>query len=279
MNDHHIPQSPALEGPGVERRFVDTPSGRIHVAIAGRGFPVLLLHQTPRSWDEYRDVLPLLGQRYRVLAMDTLGFGDSAPLPDGNDSIERWAEAAFDLLDGLGIERCAVVGHHTGAVIALEMAASRPARIAALVLSSCPYVDAARRASHHDRRVIDDVVPRADGAHLTELWQRRQPFYPAGDTDLLARFMCDALKAGDRAAEGHRVVNRYAMETRVSLVRSPTLVLGATADPHAYPATSRVAAAIAGSQRLDIEGGLVPLPDHMPQAFSAAVSGFLGALF
>lgn len=99
---------------------------------------MLLLHQTPRSWDEYRDVLPLLGQQFRVLAMDTMGFGDSAPLPAQADSIERWAEAAFDLLDALGISQCAVVGHHTGAVIALEMAASRPPRITALVLSSCP---------------------------------------------------------------------------------------------------------------------------------------------
>ena len=51
-------------GSSVERRFVTTPLGRIHVAMAGSGFPVLLLHQTPRSWDEYRDVLPLLGSRF-----------------------------------------------------------------------------------------------------------------------------------------------------------------------------------------------------------------------
>jgi hypothetical protein len=39
-------------GSNVERRFVATPLGRIHVATVGTGFPVLLLHQTPRSWDE-----------------------------------------------------------------------------------------------------------------------------------------------------------------------------------------------------------------------------------
>src|SRR4030095_11391191 len=64
-------------GSSVERRFVTTPLGRIHVAMAVPGFPVLLLHQTPRSWDEYRDVLPLLGRDFRAIAMDTLGFGDS----------------------------------------------------------------------------------------------------------------------------------------------------------------------------------------------------------
>jgi pimeloyl-ACP methyl ester carboxylesterase len=262
----------------VDRAFVATRSGRIHVASAGRGFPVLLLHQTPRSWDEYRDVLPILGRCYRALAMDTLGFGDSHALPDADNSIERWAEGAFDLLDALGHARVALVGHHTGAVIAMEMAASQPARVAALVLSSCPYVDAERRAAHHGRRVIDDVQRRTDGSHLTELWQRRQPFYPPGDLDLLERFMADALKAGALAGGGHRVVGRYAMETRSALVTCPTLVLAATADPHAYPATARVVREIAGSRLAEIQGGMVPLPDQMPQEFAAAVWQFLQTL-
>jgi pimeloyl-ACP methyl ester carboxylesterase len=258
-----------------DRAFVQTRSGRLHIATSGQGFPVLLLHQTPRSWDEYRDVLPLLGRRYRAIAMDTVGFGDSQPLPWEDNTIERWAEAAFDLLDALGIGRAAVAGHHTGAAIALEMAASRPERVAALVLSSCPFVDAARRADHHGRPVIDEVTRRAGGEHLTELWQRRQPFYPPNDTDLLERFMVDALRAGDLAVEGHRVVGRYPMERRAPLVTSPTLVLGATDDPHAYPAAPRVAQAIAGSRRLDIPGGMVPLPDQMPAAFAGAVADFI----
>ena len=259
----------------IDRAFVETRSGRLHAAIAGEGFPVLLLHQTPRSWDEYRDVLPLLGRRFRAIAMDTAGFGDSQPLPWADNSIERWAAAAFDLLDALGVARAAVVGHHTGAVVAMEMAASRPDRVAALVLSSCPFIDAARRTSHHGKPVIDEVTRRPGGEHLTELWQRRRPFYPPDDTALLERFMVDALKAGELAVEGHRVVGRYHMETRAPLVTSPTLVLSATDDPHAYPAAPRVAQAIAGSRRVDISGGMVPLPDQMPAEFAAAVENFL----
>ena len=261
-----------------ERRFVPTRSGHLHVALCGQGFPVLLLHQTPRSWDEYRDVLPLLGQQYRALAMDTVGFGDSQALPPQDNSIERWADAAFDLLDALGLQKVAVVGHHTGAVVAMEMAASRPERVAALVVSSCPYVDAARREAHKDHRVIDDVPFQADGSHLAALWQRRQPYYPAGDRDLLTRFMVDALKAGALAVEGHRTVGRYHMEERSPLVRCPTLVIAAPQDPHAYPAAARVVREITGAQRVDIAGGMVPLPDQLPEAFAEAVAMFLGQL-
>ncbi|HEY2256053.1 MAG TPA: alpha/beta hydrolase [Variovorax sp.] len=258
----------------IERAFVATRSGTIHIAACGQGFPVLMLHQTPRSWDEYREVLPLVGAQYRAIAMDTAGFGDSPPLA-GHNSIERWAQVAFDLLDALGLERAAVVGHHTGAAVAMEMAASRPDRVAALVLSACPFVDEARRSGHHGKKVIDDVERRPGGEHLTELWQRRMPFYPAGDIGLLERFMADALKAGELAVEGHRVVGRYVMEDRIGLVRCPTLVLAPTADPHVFPAAAKVAGAIAGSQRLDIEGGMVPMPDQMPEVFARAVLAFL----
>ena len=259
---------------GIERRFVPTRLGRIHVAMAGSGFPVLLLHQTPRSWDEYRDVLPLLGRGFRAIAMDTLGFGDS-DAPADDPSIELWAEGAFALLDALEAPRAAIVGHHTGAAIAVEMAASMPARVDALVLSACPFVDAERRAKHHGSRVIDDVEARTDGAHLTELWGRRQPFYPADDIDLLHRFMIDALRAGEMAAEGHRVVNRYRMEDRLGHIRCPTLVIAPTGDPHVHPVAPKVAAAIAGSLLRELSGGMVPLPDQMPEEFAGVVRDFI----
>ena len=269
---------PSIAAPPIARAFVPTQSGRIHIATAGQGFPVLLLHQTPRSWDEYRDVLPILGRSYRVIAMDTLGFGDSQALPLAENSIERWAVGAFDLLDALSIRRVAVVGHHTGAVVALEMAASHPDRVAALVLSSCPWIDAPRRVAHAGKRVIDEVEHTHSGAHLSELWQRRQPYYPKGDIDLLERFMVDALKAGPLAVGGHKACNNYAMETRTPLITSPTLVIGATDDPHAFPASQRVVQEIAGSKRVDIQGGMVPLPDQMPEVFAQTVRRFLAGV-
>ena len=260
----------------IERSFVQTKRARIHVAMIGSGETLLLLHQTPRSWDEFRDVLPLLGQRYRAIAMDTVGFGDSDALPAGEDSIESWAACAFDLLDELGVASAALVGHHTGSAVAIEMAAARPDRIRALVLSAPPYVDAARRAAvAAGKKIIDETRPSRDGRHLLELWQMRQPFYPPDQTELLDRFVVDALKAGRLAAEGHRIVNRYVMETRLPLVRCPTLVISPTADPHAHPVASRVAGAIAGASLTEVPGGMVPFPDQMPEAFASTTLSFL----
>jgi pimeloyl-ACP methyl ester carboxylesterase len=264
--------------PAIERSFLSIPSGRVHLAAAGAGRPVLLLHQTPRSWDEYREVLPLLGRHYRAIAMDTMGFGDSDPLPPQAVSIETLATAAHEVLAALGQRPAVVVGHHTGAAIAAELAAAYPDSVAALVLSASPFVDPARRAAAHGKRIIDEVTPAADGRHLAELWAMRRPFYPEDRPDLLERFLVDALKAGPLAAEGHRMVDRYEMEKRLPLVRCPTLVIAPTADPHAHPHAPKVAGAIPGSILIEIEDGMVPLPDQKPQEFAAAVHDFIASL-
>src|SRR5260370_9871876 len=161
--------------PMIERSFVSISSGLVHVAACGDGRPVLLLHQTPRSWDEFREVLPLLGGKYRAIAMDTVGFGDSQPLPAGQDSIEAWAAAAHEVLATLGHRSAIVLGHHTGAAIAIETAASFPAPVQTPVLSHSPYVYAARpaRAVGHG---IDEAEAHPHAKHLLDLWAYRQPY-------------------------------------------------------------------------------------------------------
>jgi pimeloyl-ACP methyl ester carboxylesterase len=261
-----------------ERRFVRLPAGVVHCVTAGEGEAVLLLHQTPRSWDEYRDVIPILARNRYVIAMDTMGFGDSTRLPPGDDSIERWAEVAVSLLDALGVERAAAVGHHTGGYIACEVGAAYPERITGVVLSSVTVHAAEERLAHASGPAVVDDVPRAaDGTHLVELWRLRAPFYPS-DPELLERFVVDCLKAGDLAAEGHRIVARYPAERRLPLLRCPVLLIGATRDPHAYPGLTAVREAVPHAAVAVIEGGMVPLPDQLPGPFAAAVEEFLDGL-
>src|SRR3954447_20876323 len=224
----------------VTRSFVTLPQATVHYASAGEGEVVLLLHQTPRSWDEYRDVLPLLGRRRRAIAMDTVGFGDSTALPPERNTVEDWAEAALAFLDALGVEQAHLVGHHTGAVIAAEMASRAPERALSVVLSSAPFDTPEERAAWLNGEIdVDEVEPSPDGSHVLELWRIRAGFYPEGSTDLLERFLVDALKAGQLAGEGHKIVARYDVPAAARCASCPILIVGATGDPYAYPALSR----------------------------------------
>lgn len=263
--------------PAVVAHYADTAAGRIHYAECGTGPLVLLLHQTPRSWDEYAAVLPLLGTTHRAVAMDTLGFGASDP--PAADTVDAYAAGVPALLDSLGAERAVLVGHHTGAVIALETAARSPDRVAGLVLSSTPWMDAEARARRRTRKPIDEVAPRPDGSHLTALWQRRSPYYPAGRPDILARFVRDALRlAPERLEAGHRAVGSYRMEDRIGLVACPVLCLGNAADPFAGPDLEPVAAALPQARTVVLREGTVAAPEQLPEEFAAAVRSLLAEL-
>ncbi|MEU6749655.1 alpha/beta hydrolase [Spirillospora sp. NPDC046719] len=259
--------------PPVRFGYADTPRGQVHYAECGTGSPVVLLHQTPRSWDEFREVLPLLGRTHRAIAMDTIGFGASAPIAE--HSIETYAATVVDFLDALGLGEVALVGHHTGGVIAVEVAARAPDRVGALVLSSTPYVDARAREARRHRPPIDEVEPDPDGAHLAELWRRRRPYYPPGRPDLLTRFVRDALVLGEDVERGHEAVGRYRMEERIGLVRCPTLCVGASADPFTAPDLQNLSSQLNTSRVAVIDGGMIPLMEQRPAEVCELIARFL----
>ena len=256
--------------------YVESRYGQLHYAECGAGDVVLMLHQTPRSWTEFRLVLPLVGARFRAVAMDTLGFGASAK-PDEPHSVERWADAAEDLVDSLGAERFHLVGHHTGAVIAVELAVRHPERVASLLLSSAPYIDEARRTGSHRHPPIDLVEPAPDGTHLAELWNRRRGFYRPGEEDSLRCYVIDALTVRDRAEEGHEALSRYPMEDRLPLVTSRTLAICGGDDVYALPSLPRIAAALGCETRV-VKGAHVPLPEQRHEEFSALVLEWAGTV-
>ncbi|MGW5686058.1 alpha/beta fold hydrolase [Nonomuraea sp. NPDC003754] len=259
----------------IRRGYAQTPFGQLHYAECGAGEPVVLLHQSPRSWDEYYEVLPILGRTHRAIAMDTIGFGASARLAE--HSIEAYGEALVAFLDALDLARVSLVGHHTGGVIAVEVAATAPERVERLVLSSTPYVDEEARAKRRERPPVDHVVEKPDGGHLTDLWQRRQGFYPSGRSDILTRFVRDALGQGEDVEKGHQAVARYRMEERVGKIACPVLCVGATDDPFAYPELENLPGVIPGALISVIKGGMVPLPEQRPEEFARVVLDFLSA--
>jgi pimeloyl-ACP methyl ester carboxylesterase len=262
------------------RGYADTPLGQLHYVEHGTGRPVLLLHQTPRSWDEFREVQPLVATSARAVAMDMIGFGLS-PIPPPPQTIEAMAEGAFALLDALGIESAVILGHHTGGAVAIEMAAAAPARIDGLVLSSAPLTDAAYRDSHAQGVGVDVAETSDGGSHLVTLWNQRRPYYPAGRPDLLNRFIRDALAHGVDPAEGHLACARYVMEDRLPLITAPVHLIGATADPFALPDVERIRARLTSAASIEttlIEGGTVALMEQKPDEVAAAVRQLLATL-
>lgn len=259
----------------LHRGYVSSPFGQLHYVECGTGEPVLMLHQTPRSWTEYLDVLPLVGATHRAIAMDTLGFGASAK-PDSPHTIDRWADAADALIEELGLERFHLVGHHTGGVIAVELAARHQKRVASLFLSATPFIDEEKRRSADQRKAVDHVVPQPDGSHLIELWNRRREFYEPGEEAALNRFMIDALTVLDRVEEGHVAVRGSMMDQRLPLITARTLAVCASGDHFSMPGLEKFAETIGCETRV-IAGGHVPVPEQLPEEFSRHILDWVAA--
>lgn len=130
--------------PGFAALDVETADVSFHGRIGGSGSPVLLLHGYPQTHIAWRRVAPTLAKSRTVIAVDLPGYGDSRT---SNDQ-PRWtkrrvADALVALMDRLGHERFAVVGHDRGARAGYRLALDYPERVAAYAsLTVVPTLDA-----------------------------------------------------------------------------------------------------------------------------------------
>lgn len=113
---------------GVSHRTVRARGLDFHVAEAGSGDDVVLcLHGWPQHWYEWRQLLPALADRHRVLALDLRGFGWSDAPPGGYEK-ENMASDVLAVLDALGLERVKLVGHDWGGWIGFLLCLRAPQR-------------------------------------------------------------------------------------------------------------------------------------------------------
>ncbi len=109
---------------------------RVSYRTAGDGGPVvLLIHGIVGCAEQWDQVVPLLAERYTVIAPDLLGHGQSAK-PRGDYSLGAYAASVRDLLVALGHRRATVVGHSLGGGVAMQFAYEYPPFAERLVLVS-----------------------------------------------------------------------------------------------------------------------------------------------
>lgn len=121
--------------PPVAKGYVREVGGvTMHYLDEGVGPALLLVHGFAGSTFSWRAVVGELAKEFRVVAVDLPGFGLSDRRPGIGYGHERHAERLLALLDLLGIERVAAVGHSMGGAVVQRLAARAPGRVNGLVL-------------------------------------------------------------------------------------------------------------------------------------------------
>jgi pimeloyl-ACP methyl ester carboxylesterase len=118
-------------------RYIDTDGLRQHAVIGGDGPPLLLVHGWPENWYAWRLLMPALARDFEVIAVDQRGIGLSDKPQDGYDT-GTLANDLVALMDALGHQRFAVVGHDTGFAISYALAADHPDRVDRVALAEIP---------------------------------------------------------------------------------------------------------------------------------------------
>jgi pimeloyl-ACP methyl ester carboxylesterase len=268
---------------------------RVHVVRHGAdthgsdGLPLVLLHGMPTSSYLWHDVMRDLEREHRMVAPDLLGFGRSErPARRERYALEAQARLMLQVLDELGLQRVALVGHGLGGTVAVHMTALAPERVAGLVLIHSPL----HPETWPPRPVLPLLVPGVRQAYVRVL--QLAPRLAGG---VVRR----ALHAECEPAELHHYVNPLtgteggrglldfvsavdldaaALAWReVREIAPPTLVLWSEDNHLLSPAYGRrLALDVPGAAWVPVSGSGQLLPQDRPERVAEEIAGFVAEL-
>jgi pimeloyl-ACP methyl ester carboxylesterase len=235
--------------PGVRHRFVEARGIRFHIAEAGEGPLVVLLHGFPECWYSWRHQLPALAEAgYHAVAPDMRGY-NLTDKPRGGYNIESLVDDVAALIAALGEERAHVVGHDWGGIVAWQVAWRRPEVVRSLVTMNAPHPTAfAAFARRNPRQLLlssymlffqipglpEWALTRRDAGAIASAFRRsakRPEVFSAGDLEAYR-------EAFLRPGAARSTINYYRQALRQgrkalpdSPVTVPTLVLWGEDDP------------------------------------------------
>jgi haloacetate dehalogenase len=131
--------------PGFETQTIELSDTSVRCRVGGDGPPVLLLHGFPQTHACWHQVAPELAKTHTVVVPDLRGYGESSPARE--DSVAAYSKRALaedqvELMDRLGHDRFAVVGHDRGGRVGYRLALDHPERVEKLVtLDIIPTAD------------------------------------------------------------------------------------------------------------------------------------------
>lgn len=126
--------TPIAELAGAEDKFAEVNGHTIRYTMQGSGKPLILVHGFAGSAYTWREIIPLLSDRYTVYAYDVLGFGLSDKPSDGRYDMKSQADSLIGFMDALHLSSATLIGHSMGGIIIGYAALAAPSRIDKLVL-------------------------------------------------------------------------------------------------------------------------------------------------
>jgi pimeloyl-ACP methyl ester carboxylesterase len=227
--------------PRLRRAYFECRYGQLHVHNAipsGGGFDelttLICLHSSSSTGRSFLELSKHLGQSRSVYSPDTPGCGESDS-PPSQPSAVAYSEALGDFIDSMRFRQVDLLGVHSGAALAAELAISRPKVVRRVIMIGAPALDADERRSYRE-------LSAPEGAPQGALWARAAVINWDGDT-------------------------------RLPLVKQPLLVLRPR--DNFWNAGGRVSKLVPGARVVDLPDQDKNLLDKVPARVAKQVSDFL----
>jgi haloalkane dehalogenase len=220
---------------------------RVHYRKCGKGPPVLMVHQSPRSSAEYEALMQDWAGHFTCIAPDTPGFGQSDPLAKADPDINDYADAIVEFVGALGLDSVAAYGFHSGAII-LVTALKRHPHVFRCIAAGGYAIWTPQEMAIFGERYIPPFLPSSYGEHLTWMWNRileQSWFFPwfdvRGETRLSGAhddplrthaIAMEMLDAGDAYRLGYGAVLRASRDIPPpDAITPPVLISAYAGDP------------------------------------------------
>ncbi len=211
----------------ITRSFYETRFGTHHIREAGSGATVVLLHQTADSSREFLKIIPALSRSYRVIAIDTLGYGDSSPSTTELD-VKGYSHSKIALLNSMGIEDFFILGNHTGATLAVDLAYRMERRVRGVIANGLALWDKEEK-DRLWKLLYKPIEIAEDGSHLIKFWEKAK-YSSELPKEIIHRGCVDCLKADDFLA-AYRAIFDYDLKPALTKLECPLLVVTGEHDP------------------------------------------------
>ena len=262
----------------IQRRYVSGRYGQVHLRESGAGsgtVPLVCLHATAYSSRSFEALIRAMGPYRHLIAVDLPGYGESDPPSEVLD-IAGYAEAVSEAIVAIaGAGPVALLGYHTGVVIAAEIALQNTVTVEQITFLGVPFFEVldfemwkAKLANRH--QLGDGLV------QFAERWDFLVTNRPAG-LSLRRGFenFVDELKAWPDGSDAHHALFAYDLRARFPLIECPVTILNP--EGHLEEPSRAAAELIADAQVIELPGLQGAVLDTAPDRIAALIPNVAGS--
>ena len=164
----------------IRQAYIQVEDTQIYFWTAGRGQPLVLIHQSGNSSEEYAALVSHLKADFFLVAVDLPGHGRSDD-PIQPPTVDDYTKAVEGVMDHLELSKVAVLGHHGGALVAMNLVARNPARFSHALLSGTSGL----RSPEESEAFLAELAKspaeiESDPQWVAEAWARYQKMKSPG---------------------------------------------------------------------------------------------------